>query len=77
MSTIAILGTGCPKCKQLYNNALEAVQNSKEEHQVVKVESLKEIVSYGVMTTPALVIDGQVRSAGRLLKPIEILNLLP
>lgn len=76
MSKIQILGTGCPKCKTLYNNAVEAVKLSGQDHDVIKIEKINEIISYGVMSTPALAVDGKVKSTGKLLKPEEILPLL-
>ena len=73
---IQILGTGCPKCRQLYANAIAAVQAAGLDAQVEKVESLKEIMSFGVMLTPALAIDGQVKSAGKVLSAGDIEKLL-
>ena len=72
MKLIQILGTGCPKCKLLFQNAEAAVQSAGIEARLEKVEKIVEIMKFGVMTTPALVVDGQVKSAGRLLTPDEI-----
>jgi small redox-active disulfide protein 2 len=72
MKKIQILGTGCPKCKQLTANAEAAVKALGIEAQIEKVEKIPDIMKFGVMTTPALVVDGQVKSAGKVLSPDEI-----
>lgn len=69
---IEILGMGCPKCKALYENALTAVNEAGKEAEVVKVEDMNKITGYGVMITPALVIDGQVKAAGKVSTVQEI-----
>jgi small redox-active disulfide protein 2 len=74
--TIKILGTGCPKCKQLEANAKKAVELSGENISVEKVENIKDIMAYGIMMTPALVIDEVVKSAGKLLTSDDILKLI-
>lgn len=76
MKQIKILGTGCPKCKTLYENAQAAVTSAGIEATVEKVEKITDIIGYGVMTTPALVVDGQVRSAGKVLSSAQISDLL-
>lgn len=73
---IQILGTGCPKCKQLAANAEQAVKDTGVEAEIEKVDDLQEIMKFGVMTTPALAIDGEVKSAGRVLSPKDIADLL-
>lgn len=73
---IEILGTGCAKCKKLYENTLEAVKQSGKEAQVSKVEDIKEIMRYGVMSTPAIVVDGVVKVSGKLVSPEEIKAML-
>jgi len=73
---IEILGTGCKKCKKLEANAKEAIQSAGVEATVEKVEDMKTIMEYGVMSTPGLVIDGKVKSTGKVLKPEEINKLL-
>ena len=73
---IEILGTGCAKCKKLYENTLEAVKQSGKEAQVTKVEDIKEIMGYGVMSTPAIVVDGVVKVSGKLVSPEEIKAML-
>lgn len=69
---IEILGTGCPKCKQLEENAKKAVEETGKEAEVVKVEDINEIVSYGVMSTPAIAIDGEVKDSGKIAEVEEI-----
>lgn len=73
---IEILGTGCQKCNELADNAKKAVANLGIEAEIVKVTDIKQIVNYGVMSTPALVVDGTVKSAGKLLSADEIAKLL-
>jgi small redox-active disulfide protein 2 len=73
---IEVLGTGCAKCKKLYENTLEALKLSGREAEVVKVEEINQIVTYGVMSTPALVVDGVVKSSGKLVSPEEIAAML-
>ena len=73
---IEILGMGCPKCKTLHQNTLTALKNAGKEAEVVKVEDLSKITEYAVMTTPALVIDGKVKSAGKVLAPDDIQKLM-
>lgn len=73
---VEILGMGCPKCKMLYENTLSALKNAGKEAKVVKVEDLSKITEYAVMTTPALVIDGKVRSAGKVLSVEDIQKFL-
>ena len=72
MKKIQILGTGCPKCKTLFANAEQAVRNLGIEASVEKVEKIADIVAFGVMTTPALAVDGKVKSAGKVLSAEEI-----
>ena len=73
---IEILGTGCAKCKALEENVKEAIKQLGGFHQVLKVEELVEIMNYGVMSTPGLVVDGEVKSTGKLLSVDEILEIL-
>jgi small redox-active disulfide protein 2 len=73
---IEVLGTGCAKCKKLFENVQEALQQSGKEAEVTKVEDIKKIMDYGVMSTPALVVDGQVKISGKLPSVREIEGLL-
>ena len=76
MKQIQILGTGCSKCKLLAANAGAAVQRLGIEASIEKVEKIQEIMKFGVMTTPALVVDGVVKSAGKVLSPEDIKKFL-
>jgi small redox-active disulfide protein 2 len=69
---IEILGTGCPKCKLLEDNALKAVSELGKKIEVVKVSEIDKIIDYGVMSTPAIVIDGEVKSYGKVNDVEEI-----
>ena len=69
---IEILGTGCPKCKKTMANAEEAAKELGIQAEIAKVEKIDEIMNYGVMVTPALAIDGEVKVAGRIPKVEEI-----
>jgi small redox-active disulfide protein 2 len=74
---VEILGTGCKKCHQLEANAKAAIDNRQLEAEVAHITDTLEIVKRGVMKTPALVINGQVLSQGKLLEPADIEALLP
>ena len=69
---IEVLGTGCSKCKALEENVKKAVADAGIFAQVEKVEDIEKIMEYGVMSTPALVINGEVKSTGKLLNSEEI-----
>ena len=71
---IEILGTGCPKCEKLYQNTQEAVSKASIEADIIKVTKLSDISGYGVMMTPALVIDGQVKVAGKVPSTDDIIK---
>ncbi len=73
---IEVLGTGCAKCICLEDNVKQAVKMLGIDAEVVKVSDMKDIMNYGVMMTPALVIDGVVKSAGKLLSPEDIAKIL-
>lgn len=74
---IEILGTGCPKCRKLYENALSAIKELDcGDVEVVKIENIREITDRGVMMTPAFVVDGQIKSMGKVLSPGEIKTLI-
>lgn len=69
---IEILGSGCPNCKKLEENARKAVEETGTEAELSKVQDVNEIVEYGVMSTPAIVIDGEVKSYGKVADVEEI-----
>ena len=73
---IQILGTGCPKCRQLEANTREGLAGTSLEASVEKVTDLDEIMNMGVMMNPALAVDGVVKSAGKVLSKDEIVNIL-
>jgi len=73
---IEILGTGCAKCKTLYENTRKALAESGKSAEVVKVEDIPSIMKYGVMSTPALVIDGKVEFSGKVASVAEIMGML-
>jgi len=71
---IKILGGGCPKCKRLEALAREAAEELGVEATFAKVKDLKDIMAYDVMSTPALVIDGEVKCSGRVPSKDEVLS---
>ncbi|MCX6051657.1 MAG: thioredoxin family protein [Campylobacterales bacterium] len=73
---IEVLGTGCSKCKALEEAAKQAVAKSGKFVQIEKVEDIQKIMEYGVMSTPALVIDGKVLSTGKVLSVSDIIELI-
>lgn len=73
---IEILGTGCPKCKKLFENAQEAVKALGITAEIAKVEDIQQIMNAGVMITPALAVDAEVRSAGKVLSVEEIKKII-
>jgi small redox-active disulfide protein 2 len=73
---IKILGTGCPKCKKLEENAREALSQSGVNGTIEKVTGLNDILKYNVVMTPALVVDEQVKSSGKVLSPEQIKQLI-
>ena len=73
---IEVLGTGCPKCKQLFANVEEAVKESNIQAEIGKVTDIDKITEYGVMMIPALVVDGTVVFAGKVLSKDEIKKFL-
>lgn len=73
---IKILGSGCAKCKTLEKNAIEAVNNLNSNDEVTHLKDIEKIVSYGVMSTPALVVDEKVISSGKILSVKEIENII-
>ena len=73
---IQILGTGCPKCQKLEENARKAATELGLDFEVIKVKDLQQIMAFGVMITPALVVDGIVKVAGKVPGVEEIKKLL-
>ena len=73
---IEVLGAGCAKCKSLEKNVQKALKEMGIAAEVKKVEDINEITNYGVMMTPALVIDGEIKAVGKLLGVEEIKRLL-
>jgi len=76
MKKIQILGTGCPKCKKLAENAEAAAKGLGIEYSLEKVTQISDIMKFGVMMTPALAIDGQVKTVGKVVSPDEIKKML-
>lgn len=75
-ASILILGSGCKNCQILEENTKAALAILGKDSPVGHITDFTQIASYGVMTTPALVVDGKVISSGKVLKPEEIVNLL-
>ena len=76
MKKIQILGTGCVKCEKLFENAKKAVDECGGDCELEKISDIEKIVDMGVMMTPALVINGEVKMVGKLASPEEIKQLL-
>ncbi len=76
MKLVQVLGAGCAKCEKLRHNAEQAVQQAGVEATVEKVTDINVITGFGVMMTPALAIDGEVKVAGRVPSPDEIQKFL-
>lgn len=72
MKLIQVLGTGCPKCEKLKKNAEEAARLAGVEATVEKITDIGQITSFGVMMTPALAIDGEVKAVGKVCSADEI-----
>ena len=73
---VQILGTGCPKCTQLTENAKEAIEALGMDCEIEKVTDINEITNMGVMLTPALAVDGEVKSSGKVLSVDDIKGIL-
>jgi small redox-active disulfide protein 2 len=71
---IKVLGTGCQKCKKLYSEAEKAITASGVKADLEKIEKIEEIIKYGVMATPGLVIDEEVKASGRIPQSNEIVD---
>ncbi len=69
---IEILGTGCPKCKKVFEHTEQAVKETGIEAEIVKVTEIADIMKRGVMLTPALVIKGEIKSSGKIPSVEEI-----
>ncbi|BBD09884.1 thioredoxin family protein [Desulfovibrio ferrophilus] len=76
MKEIKVLGPGCPKCEQLKKNVEQAVAASGVECNIEKITDMLKMSEYGIMITPALVVDGEVKSVGKLLSPDDIAEFL-
>ena len=76
MKTLQILGTGCPKCRKLAEATEEAAKSLGLEYRMEKVTDIRAIMGFGVMTTPALVVDGDVRVSGKVPSMEEMKKIL-
>ncbi len=76
MKKIQILGTGCPKCKKLAENTETAAKDLGIQYEIEKITDINEIMKFGVMVTPALAVNGQVKVAGKVPSVEEVKNLL-
>ena len=76
MKKIQILGTGCPKCKKLSELTEAAAKELGIDYEIEKVTDINEIMKFGVMMTPALAVDGQVKVVGKVPSPDEIKKML-
>ena len=74
---IEVLGMGCMKCSRLYDNVEKALEISGKQADINKVTDLATITEYGVMSTPALAVDGKVVSSGKVMTSEEIQRVLP
>ncbi len=76
LKKLRILGTGCPRCKKLAENVKHAVDELNIEVNIEKITEIRDIMEFGLIMTPALVIDGEIRSSGKVPSIEEIKNLL-
>ena len=76
MKTLKVLGVGCTKCTQLADNADAAARQLGIEYDIEKVTDINEMMSYGVMMTPALVVDGTVKAVGKVPSVDQIKDML-
>ena len=76
MRKIQILGTGCAKCQKLLENAETACRDLGIDYELEKVDDINKILEYNVMMTPALVVDGEVKSVGKVLSEEEITKIV-
>jgi len=76
MKKIQILGTGCPKCNKLYAAAKEAAETAGVEYELEKITDMNRFADFGVMFTPALVMDGEVKTSGKVPAVEDIVKML-
>jgi small redox-active disulfide protein 2 len=76
MKTIKILGTGCAKCNKLYELTKEAVEALGIENELSKIDDIQEIMKYGIMMTPALIVDDEVKTVGKVPSVDELKEIL-
>ena len=76
MKKLQILGTGCPKCSDLANKTEQAAKELGMDYELIKVSDINDIMSFGVMLTPALAVDGEVRISGKVPGVEEIMELI-
>ena len=76
MIKIQILGTGCPKCKKLTENAEKAAHELDGDYEIIKVTDINEIMKFGVMMTPAFAVGNEVKSVGKVLSTEEIKKII-
>jgi len=76
MKKLQILGTGCPKCRELAGRTEQAAKELGIEYEIVKVDKIQDSMEYGVMSTPALAVDGDVRIAGKVPSVADIKDLI-
>ena len=76
MKKIQVLGTGCPKCRKLAENAEAAAKALGIEYEIEKVTDINDIMKFGVMLTPALAVDGQVKIVGKVPSPGDIEKMI-
>jgi len=76
MKKIQVLGTGCPKCKKLAEVAEQAAEQAGIEYELEKVTDINDIMKFGVVITPALAVDGEVKVTGKVPSVAEIVSML-
>ena len=76
MKKVQVLGTGCPKCRKLAANTKAAAEAAGIEYEIEKITDINEIMKFGVMMTPALAVDGEVKVAGKVPGVDEIKTLI-
>ena len=76
MKKLQVLGIGCPKCKKLAENTEAAARALGIEYEIEKVTDINEIMKFGVMMTPALAVDGEIKAVGKVISAEEIKSLI-